>query len=813
MARISRRVVLWRRLRNTVRTIFARGDFTALIIACLLMLIPVLALNTSLGFSEGFQEMSAEWQVDLNQLIPVAVLSVIFGFLLARSHYSELFSLFLSGIYAIGTIVSIQIANAPGNIFDRIVAVASRFMSAVNGGLINGEALDPYLLILFLSILVWFLGHNTAWHTFRLDRVWRAILPPGIVLVLNSFYNTTREMNLDFYLVVYLFLALLLVVRSHIEAREFDWYMNRVRFTGTLRNWFFRAGAVIGVILLAFAWLLPTGNAEENQKRFQDFLNGETVQRVMEVLNKLFASVEGEGVATADYYGGERLTLGGAIQLSEQPVMAVQAPREHRYYWKSRIFDTYGNSQWTTTRTAAIDSDSQLAYVIQHPREDLTRRVEVEQQFLMIMGSRLVYTAPQPSAVRLPVRIEYNEIPGTLAQDPAVLRPLNPLARGDVYSTVSLMSVADADYLRTLPPAYPPYITNRYLQLPANFDTRVRDLAYTVAGNMPTTYDQAKAVERWLRENITYNEAPAPPPIGVDMVSHVLFTNREGYCTYYASAMILMLRSMGIPARMAAGFAQGIWDPATGSYLVRERDAHTWVEVYFPNAGWIEFEPTSAQEPVDRPDQQSIQPTSTPSPTPTLTPTFTPSPTPDSTEAAIPPANATQPQPDMITPTPTFTPSPTPSSTPTATPLPPPPSFLQVPPPVQSFFNSLLLIAALITAVSFGAVFMLWWVEYRGLDRLNAIERAYARLAIYAGWLKIPITDATTPLERGRRIAREVPQSGRPTITITDAYITERYAPPDQEPDMAEVKKTEESWRRARRAFIDRIVGRFFRRT
>jgi len=121
----------------------------------------------------------------LNQLIPVAILSVVFGFLLSRSHYSELMSLILSGIYGVGTIGLVQYLNAPGDPAARVFGIVKRFVGSFN--MSSGAGLDPYLLILFLSILIWFLGHNTAWHTFRLDRVWRAILPPGAVLVLNSF--------------------------------------------------------------------------------------------------------------------------------------------------------------------------------------------------------------------------------------------------------------------------------------------------------------------------------------------------------------------------------------------------------------------------------------------------------------------------------------------------------------------------------------------------------------------------------------------------------------------------------------------------
>src|SRR5581483_6047058 len=623
VTRILRRIfslsAFWRRLRNTVRTVFTRGDFTTLIIAILLLLIPVLAFSAGTHFTQEFNKQATNlWPISLNQLIPVAILSVVFGFLLARSHYSELLALIMSGIYGVATIGVVQYTSAPGSPPTRVYNIVSRFVGSFS--MTRGGGLDPYLLILFLSILIWFLGHNTAWHTFRIDRVWRAVLPPGIVLVLVYFYGY-QDVNLDGYLIVYIFLALLLVVRSHIEAREFDWYMNRIAFQRNLRAWFFRAGALFGILILIFAWAMPTGNAEDNARRFQQFLSGDIVNKASQLLNKLFGSLEGQGIASADYYGGDKLTLGGAIQLGDQIVMVVKAPEGPRYYWKSRVFDLYEDGTWSSPRSLQLSSE-QPGLTIRYPPTDPNARRDVEQHFTMILGaSRLIYGAPQPTLLGLPALVDMDYIDQSArTMNPAVFRPIKPLEAGDEYSVVSSISTTTAQFLRTTPTDYPPWVKTHDLQLPASVTARTRNLAQQIVqeAGAQTNYDKAKAIERWLRKNIKYNEAMPNPPHDRDLVDWVLFSQKQGYCTYYASAMIVLLRTLGIPARMGAGFAQGIFDPATQSYVVRERDAHTWVEVYFPAAGWVEFEPTSAQQTLDRPDSNAPQPT--------ITPTFTPSP-------------------------------------------------------------------------------------------------------------------------------------------------------------------------------------------
>jgi transglutaminase-like putative cysteine protease len=799
---------IWRRIRNTRRTVFTRGDFSTLIITSLIMVIPALSL-TSLDITKDIaRPQTLTWPSCLNQLIPVAILSVVFGFLLSRSHYSELLSLLLSGVYGVATIGVIQYVNAPGNPAVRLYAVADRFANSLN--LTLGGSLDPFLLILFLSILVWFLGHNTAWHTFRLDRVWRAILPPGIVLVLNGFYNPDR-FNMSLYLGIYVFLSMLLVIRSHIEAREFDWYTHRIAFHRSLRNWFYFWGAIAGVVLLALALLLPTGSAEDNQKRYEQFLRGDIINQLNQLINKLFGALEGQGVATADYYGSDMLTLGGAIQLGDQIVMIVKAPQGPRYYWESRVFDTYSDGKWLSTRHDTPLRDEQPGLVLRYPPLDPSVRRDVSQQFTMVLGaSRLVYAAPQPVMVDLPVEVEMDTIdPLTRTINPSVIHPLTPLQAGDEYSVLSSISVASAPYLRNTPTDIPTWVRALDLQLPPNVTQRTKALAEQIVqgAGAQTNYDKAKAIEQWLRKNIQYNEAIPNPPRDVDLVDWVLFTEKRAYCTYYASSMIVMLRMLGIPARMGAGFAQGIWDPTTQSFIVRERDAHTWVEVYFPLAGWVEFEPTSAQQTLDRPDSNGPPPTATPSPSPTPSPTPTPPPTATRSGPQAAGISAQTQQPQM-----TFTSTPPPTSTLTPTPvLPPPPSFLDLPPPVRNVFRLLLIAAVMIAILSFLLVGFLWWVEYRGLDRLSQVGRAYARLAVYARWLGIPLSESSTPLERSRRIGRDVPDGSRPVTSITDMYVEERYArPKDVTPD--EEKEAQAAWRTARRAFIARKIRKLRRR-
>ena len=111
-----------------------------------------------------------------------------------------------------------------------------------------------------------------------------------------------------------------------------------------------------------------------------------------------------------------------------------------------------------------------------------------------------------------------------------------------------------------------------------------------------TQYDKTKAIETYLRENLAYNLRIQPLPYNVDGVEHFLFSTQEGYSEYFASAMTVMLRTQGIPARLVTGYSVGDKLPDDDIYLVRDKHSHAWVEEYFSQYGSIHFQPTPAAQ-------------------------------------------------------------------------------------------------------------------------------------------------------------------------------------------------------------------------
>src|SRR5262249_15046520 len=144
--------------------------------------------------------------------------------------------------------------------------------------------------------------------------------------------------------------------------------------------------------------------------------------------------------------------------------------------------------------------------------------------------------------------------------------------------------------LRALPAVYPVQVIHTYLQLPP-LDPRIKALADQISSNSKNPYDKAANIQRYLISHYGYT-LDLSGTHGDDPLADFLFVRRAGHCEYFASAMTVMLRAEGVPARYVTGFSPGEYNDVGGDYIIRESDAHAWVEVYFPQYGWLPFDPT-----------------------------------------------------------------------------------------------------------------------------------------------------------------------------------------------------------------------------
>jgi hypothetical protein len=284
----------------------------------------------------------------------------------------------------------------------------------------------------------------------------------------------------------------------------------------------------------------------------------------------------------------------GTIKQSSQVVMHVKlnaSPANPPVLrWRGRAMTRFDGKSWTNSMEASLlnsvpgttPNNSYYTFPEEYdpdrPREMLSYTVTVEP-----MNNSPVFVAPGLVAAsgRLP-RVWKDQTDSLMIIDGYV---------GLRYDALSNVGAPPPAALEKSSTVYPPAIAHRFLQLPV-LDPRIRQLALDVTRSVPTAYAKATAIELHLRTKYGYTlEMQATGP---DPVADFLFRVRQGHCEYFASAMTLMLRSIGIPARPVNGFLGGEYNDVSSQYVVRGSDAHTWVEAYFPGHGWITFDPTPA---------------------------------------------------------------------------------------------------------------------------------------------------------------------------------------------------------------------------
>jgi transglutaminase-like putative cysteine protease len=212
------------------------------------------------------------------------------------------------------------------------------------------------------------------------------------------------------------------------------------------------------------------------------------------------------------------------------------------------------------------------------------------------VGVNLFFLAPVPLKINGDYRLVEIKSDGSISGN----RVLESGAQGDSdnQQTVGVYT-AEADtrnpepYVRdSVSRDYPPRVAVLYLQLP-RLDPRIAPLARQVTASAESNYARAKAVEQYLQSKFGYT-LELPGLREADPLAHFLFERKKGHCEYFASSMVIMLRTLRIPARVVNGFRGGEYNDLTSSYIVREKDAHSWVEAYFPEYGWVTFDPTPA---------------------------------------------------------------------------------------------------------------------------------------------------------------------------------------------------------------------------
>lgn len=302
------------------------------------------------------------------------------------------------------------------------------------------------------------------------------------------------------------------------------------------------------------------------------------------------------------YFGFSR-TLDTSLRGRPDDTVVMQVRASQPDFWRGQTFDTWDGRTWSQSEPESsarrIHGSSPLDIPLRRDDGTSAPGEEFVQTFMLEESTpNIIFGAYDVRRVHFPDDTLFQMSDGTLRAGVA-------LGHGATYTVVSSRPAVTSGVLRRVDAWYaslagrdraavlPRPLMERYTALPAEFPASLRDLSRQVTSPAPTAYDKVLAIEAWLAANTEYSlDAPRPSP-GTDAAEAFLLHDRVGFCEQIGTALVLLLRAQGIPARLVAGYAPGERNPFTGLFEVKASDAHAWAEVYFPGLGWQGFDPTA----------------------------------------------------------------------------------------------------------------------------------------------------------------------------------------------------------------------------
>ncbi len=650
------------------------------------------------------------------------------------------------------------------------------------------QPIDAALFALLGTVGFWLVGGWLAWCTLRWRNPLLGIFPAAAVFA-TDVLNSRDELNAN--TLYFLVLTIALLLRNNYQSSLLRALKSGLRMTSDSRWDFWETGlaATIGVMLLAI--FLPPLTREDQTVNVENgvFRNWAEFQAN---LNHQPAMGRG-GVAHLSTGFATEAGLGGPLTRSTREVLrySIDGAYPGRHYLRGvNLQSGLQRDHWSYLSNpfglqSFVAKNSDLPYLEGPLRGQGSAVVKVRMvRPPAAAPDVLFYPGTLDRTDRDTVAVESNKKTSSTGFQTVdrVSSQRPPSSAGQYRATVQYSNPTE-DELRNAGTRYPDWLSPyRFYPglIPAGVESPknpgfqqqnallIKGLADSVVAPFSNPYDKATAIETFLRANYTYRLDPAlPKEAGQDPIVHFLLNSKEGYCEYFASAMGDMLRAERIPSRLVSGFGEGTYDSKRKEYIVRESDAHVWVEAYFPSYGWIPFEPT--------PDGVVYFPILR-APAPSSCPRDECSPGAVDTGD---PAAATRRDRDL------------------------PGDFNEQGGNLGSTSQpGYWGLAPLLLLFVLG---LLCIVVIRYLRPRNPAQ-TWRRLALLGRLAGVHGDRGDTPSEYGRRLAAAFPEAAKPLRELSDSFAITAYAPPEIAARMA--PRVVERWREVRPHLVRRLVGR-----
>ncbi|MBI2850945.1 MAG: transglutaminase domain-containing protein [Chloroflexi bacterium] len=550
----------------------------------------IVFLLLTLSISVGSVEQ-AHWVTPELSLMLVLTLAVLTGWILCKSRLPVLIAHPLAIL--LGAAVTVWRASgifASPDLASRISQLAAASQSWWQALNTSQPAEGSAHFVVFLVFLTWIMGYISTWFILRRRNAWVGICLGATALLVNLSNLPTQY----FVFFLYYALAALFLVGMTNLAKQDDWFKDQnIPYPAKSAINSVASLLCLSSLVVSVAWLTP----ELRIERFETWIGGSLGRTMEKQFDNFFASIPAkQPILRSDeknalFFGDSSFDQGDQLHfviISDQPL-----------YLRTRMYDNYTTSGWTssnatehTHRQGTLTPETSELAKLRQITYTVVPKVKTD---ILLNGGEFV-SSSIPASVRTlpPLSFSTDPTQPTSGTDTVAITSLYSLKPDRHYRVTASISASAPEDLSRTDGEYPSWVTDYYLQLPAFFPERVRRLSEAVTRQAKTPYDKAIAIKDYLA-NIEYQLEATAPPARVDGIDYFLFTQKSGNCVQFASAMAVMLRSLGIPSRVLSGYAPGETDANTGNYVLTAKDSHAWPEVYFSGYGWVGFEATPGQ--------------------------------------------------------------------------------------------------------------------------------------------------------------------------------------------------------------------------
>jgi len=540
-----------------------------------------------------------EWADHLDVVGWLLFFGAVVGYILGRWRIHWLLITLISIISSVilFSLSFIYLLSEKAGFLPRIMDLWERLNATTAQLLGNQPVTDSILFLLVVGALFWMIGISTGITIMRSGKPWIPLVLLGFgMLVIEHYQPDPRRV---FYTWVYAVVLLILLGRTVFltlrrEVTESD------ENIGSETEFDFMRGVITIGLITGFAALLlprivhlvvtPSTSQTSFTKKWEIFT---------QKFENAFFSLDQSQLSQEDQIADD-FSLGTGQILGDEPVLYIQTstenPSNFPFYWRGKAYSTYSNKTWS------IGNSYKQVY---HPLEKInSKKPGVSQVSMKVWVQSLlpeltqVYTTGEVVSFSRSVdaaiateSIYDKEVMGYY-MDPG-------LKEKEIYRFETVVSLPSSEQLGNAGSDYPDWVIERYLQVPEGISDQMATLSQQVTAGKTTSFDKAVAITNYLRMNYEYQAVIPAPPKKQDPVQWFLFDYKKGFCNYFASAEVLLLRLSGVPARIAIGYAQGVLAETGDSFIVQRKNSHAWPEVYFPGYGWIPFEPTPSLASLD----------------------------------------------------------------------------------------------------------------------------------------------------------------------------------------------------------------------